>query len=112
MTMKRGVMQGTAFQKEVWRMIADIPRGRITTYASIAAAIGRPRALRAVGTAVGKNPYAPRVPCHRVVRADGSVGSYAYGVKRKKELLRSEGVLVDGDTVQFFNLLFLSAPRA
>lgn len=62
------------------------------TYAQVAAAIGNPRAVRAVGNALNKNPYAPEVPCHRVIRSDGTIGGFASGSSKKEELLRSEGV--------------------
>jgi len=97
----------TDFQQQVLTVVARIPRGRVTTYAAIARAIGRPRAVRAVGTAVGNNPDAPKVPCHRVVRSDGSVGDYAFGQKQKIYLLRSEGIeIVDGQVVHFSRIFF------
>lgn len=92
----------TEFQKKVWKAIARIPRGKVTTYAAIARSIGSPLAVRAVGTAVGKNPDAPHVPCHRVVRSDGSVGEYAYGQKKKIALLRKEGVEISAGKIQNF----------
>ncbi len=81
---------GTAFQQRVWRELQRIPRGETITYAELAARIGSPKAVRAVGTACGSNPVAVVVPCHRVVRADGSLGGYAWGLERKARLLRSE----------------------
>ena len=81
---------GTAFQQRVWRELQRIPRGETITYAELAARIGSPKAVRAVGTACGANPVAMVVPCHRVVRADGSLGGYAWGLERKARLLRVE----------------------
>ncbi len=92
----------TPFQKKVWSALRRIPRGRVTTYGDLARAIRSPRAVRAVGTAVGANPDAPQVPCHRVVRSDGSVGQYAHGVRRKIALLRREGVTVTGSRIADF----------
>jgi AraC family transcriptional regulator, regulatory protein of adaptative response / methylated-DNA-[protein]-cysteine methyltransferase len=83
-------LRGTAFQQRVWRELQRIPRGETITYAELAARIGSPKAVRAVGTACGANPVAVVVPCHRVVRADGSLGGYAWGLERKVRLLRDE----------------------
>lgn len=85
----------TAFQKQVWKALLSIPKGETRTYAWVARKIGSPRAVRAVGSAVGKNPFAPHVPCHRVVRKDGSLGNYSGpgGPRRKSQLLRQEGCL-------------------
>ncbi len=83
---------GTAFQRRVWRELCRIPPGRHSTYGEIARAVGRPGAGRAVGQAVGANPWPPLVPCHRVLAAGGRLGGYALGVGIKRELLRVEGV--------------------
>jgi len=83
----------TDFERAVYRATLAIPKGETRTYAQIAAAIGRPRAVRAVGNALNRNPFAPDVPCHRVVRSDGSVGGFASGTAKKKRLLRGEGAL-------------------
>ncbi|MCT2399441.1 bifunctional DNA-binding transcriptional regulator/O6-methylguanine-DNA methyltransferase Ada [Novosphingobium mangrovi (ex Huang et al. 2023)] len=83
-------VQGTAFQEAVWRELQRIPPGETRTYAQIAAAIGRPGAVRAAGSANGANNVAVLIPCHRVIRSDGSVGGYAYGEAIKRELLRRE----------------------
>ena len=78
---------GTKFQKLVWNEIAKIPKGKILTYEQLALKISRPRSIRAVANACGKNPYAPEIPCHRVVRKDGSLGGYSAkgGMNRKKK---------------------------
>jgi AraC family transcriptional regulator of adaptative response/methylated-DNA-[protein]-cysteine methyltransferase len=82
---------GTAFQEAVWRELRRIPPGETRSYAEIAAAIGSPRAVRAVGTANGDNHVCVLIPCHRVIRSDGSLGGYGGGIERKKKLLAAEG---------------------
>lgn len=83
-------VQGTAFQEAVWRELQRIPPGETRSYAQIAAAVGKPGAVRATGSANGANNVAVLIPCHRVIRADGSMGGYAYGLDIKRELLRRE----------------------
>ena len=82
---------GTAFQEAVWRELRKIPAGETRSYAQIAAAIGHPNAVRAVGSANGDNHVAVLIPCHRVIRSDGSLGGYAGGLDRKRQLLAAEG---------------------
>ncbi|MES1256698.1 MAG: methylated-DNA--[protein]-cysteine S-methyltransferase, partial [Acidobacteriota bacterium] len=82
----------TAFQQRVWQALRHIPVGATASYAEIAARIGTPRAVRAVANACGANPLAVVIPCHRVVRTDGSLSGYRWGVERKRELLAREGV--------------------
>ncbi len=88
--------RGTKFQKKVWNYLKTIRKGSVKTYKQIAIAINRPKSARAVANAVGKNPFAPKIPCHRVIRSDGSLGGYSGkgGVKTKKLLLKKEGVIV------------------
>ena len=81
---------GTAFQQAVWTALRAIPAGETRSYGEIAAAIGKPGAVRAAGTACGDNGLAVLIPCHRVLRGDGSLGGYAYGLERKKALLERE----------------------
>ena len=83
-------VKGTAFQEAVWRELQRIPAGETRTYAQIAAAVGRPNAVRAAGSANGANNVAVLIPCHRVIRTDGSLGGYAYGLAIKQELLSRE----------------------
>jgi AraC family transcriptional regulator of adaptative response/methylated-DNA-[protein]-cysteine methyltransferase len=83
-------LMGTAFQQRVWKALREIPSGATSTYSEIARRIGAPRAVRAVGTACGRNPVAVVVPCHRVVREDGALGGYRWGLERKKVLLERE----------------------
>ena len=86
--------KGTRFQIKVWNYLKKIPHGSVKTYSQVAKSIGKPLAVRAVANAIGKNPYAPRIPCHRVIRSDGSLGGYSGkgGVKTKKLLLKREGI--------------------
>ena len=84
-------VQGTAFQEAVWQALRAIPPGETRSYAQLAAAAGSPGAVRAAGTACGANHVPVVIPCHRALRSDGSMGGYAYGVDRKKALLRREG---------------------
>jgi AraC family transcriptional regulator of adaptative response/methylated-DNA-[protein]-cysteine methyltransferase len=83
-------LRGTNFQLKVWEALLQIPAGEVTTYASLAARIGKPAAARAVGTAIGHNPIAVLIPCHRVIRKIGEFGNYRYGALRKKALLARE----------------------
>lgn len=91
---------GTAFQTEVWEALRRIPRGQVRTYVGIAADVGRPRGMRAVGMANAKNPIAIVVPCHRVVEVGLRLGGYSAGIPRKVQLLELEGVKVVGDAVR------------
>ena len=84
---------GTAFQQAVWRELSRVPPGETPSYAALAARAGRPKAVRATGTACGQNQVAVLIPCHRAKRADGSLGGYAYGLERKIELLKREGAV-------------------
>ncbi len=83
-------LRGTNFQIKVWEALLNIPSGALTTYEHIAAQVGNPKAVRAVGTAVGHNPIAYLIPCHRVIRKSGDFGNYLYGSARKKVILARE----------------------
>ena len=83
-------VRGTVFQQRVWKELRAIPRGQTRTYKDIAAAIGAPAAVRAVGSACGANPVALVIPCHRALRSDGGLGGYAWGLERKARLLKLE----------------------
>ena len=89
-------MKGTDFQLKVWNYIKTIPKGKIKTYKQVAIGINRPKAARAVANACAKNPYAPKIPCHRVIRSDGGLGGYSGigGIKKKLRLLRDEKVSI------------------
>lgn len=81
---------GTDFQLSIWHALERIPTGKTATYAQIAETIGRPKAVRAVGTAIGANPIAYLIPCHRVIRSDGGLGGYRWGLECKKKMLEFE----------------------
>ncbi|MBA4715520.1 MAG: MGMT family protein [Chloroflexi bacterium] len=85
-------LKGTEFQKKVWKEILKIPKGQTRTYKDIALSIGSPKSYRAVANACGKNPLPVTIPCHRVVKSDGSIGGYSAkgGVEKKKILLSGE----------------------
>ena len=87
-------MNGTKFQLKVWKYLKTIPKGTVKTYKQVAIAIKRPKSARAVANACGKNPYPPKIPCHRVIRSDRGLGGYSGrgGIKTKLRLLRSEKV--------------------
>ena len=94
MKKKETDLKGTSFQLKVWGYLRKIPRGSVRTYSQVAKSMGTPLAVRAVANAIGKNPYAPKIPCHRVIRSDGSLGGYSGkgGIKTKKLLLKREGI--------------------
>ena len=87
-------LKGTKFQVKVWTFLKKIPKGTVKSYSQVAKAIGKPRAIRAVANAIGKNPYPLLIPCHRVIRSDGSLGGYSGkgGIKTKRFLLKKEGL--------------------
>ena len=86
-------LKGTKFQIQVWEEIKKIPKGSVKTYKEIACIIGKPNSSRAVANACGKNPLIVLIPCHRVIRSDGTLGGFSGvgGIKTKKKLLKSEG---------------------
>jgi methylated-DNA-[protein]-cysteine S-methyltransferase len=86
--------KGTKFQTKVWEFLKTIPNGTVTTYSKVAEAIGYPKAVRAVANAIGNNPNPIIIPCHRVVRSDGTIGGYSGigGINKKKSLLRKENI--------------------
>ncbi len=89
-------LKGTEFQKKVWAELLKIPKGQTITYKELAKKIGKIKAVRAVANAVGANPLLIKIPCHRVVRSDGTLGGYSGkgGIKNKRELLLKEGVKI------------------
>lgn len=86
-------VRGTAFQQKVWEQLLKIPFGKTSTYQEIASSMGTPNAARAVANAIGKNHIAMFIPCHRVIRTDGSLAGFRWGIERKKALLDSEGLI-------------------
>ena len=89
-------MKGSKFQLKVWNYLKKIPKGHVKTYKEVAIAIKSPKSARAVANACGKNPYPPIIPCHRVIRSDGSLGGYSGkgGIPKKRQLLKSEKVFI------------------
>tara|TARA_B100000029_G_C17263842_1_gene847295 strand:+ start:97 stop:372 length:276 start_codon:yes stop_codon:yes gene_type:complete len=87
-------LKGTVFQIKVWKYLKKIKKGKTKSYLDVAKGINKPKAVRAVANAISKNPYAPKIPCHRVIRSDGSIGGYSGpgGIKTKLKLLKSEGI--------------------
>ena len=95
------------FANSIWQALKKVPRGQVVSYGDLAKAVGKPKAARAVGNALHINPYAPQVPCHRVVKNDGSLGGFAHGLDKKIALLRREGVKVkDGKIVNFSEIKY------
>lgn len=97
--------RGTPFQKSVWAALASIPYGKVVTYGQLAAAVGNAKALRAAASAVGRNPLAILLPCHRVVAVDG-LGGFAWGLTAKRTLLELEGVEIPKKSAFSENFLF------
>ena len=87
------ILKGTKFQVKVWKYLKTIPKGKVKTYKEVAIGVNSPKSARAVANACAKNPYAPKVPCHRVIRSDGTLGGFSApgGAKAKKKLLKKEG---------------------
>ncbi len=93
------------FDEKVWQLLKQIPRGNVTTYKEISRKLNT-KAYRAVGQACGRNPYAPKVPCHRVIASDGSIGGYSGGIKMKIKLLEKEGIRVKNGRIVDFDRVF------
>lgn len=89
------IPDGTPFQKKVWLALTNIPKGTTVTYKELAKRVGKPRAIRAVANAVGANKLLVKIPCHRVIRSDGSLGGYSGpgGIKTKRALLKKENAI-------------------
>lgn len=96
-----------SFEDKVLNITKKIPQGRIITYKFIARALGKPKAFRAVGRALNKNKKLIKIPCHRVVKSNGTLGGYAEGKKRKKNLLKKEGILIkENKIIGFEKIIF------
>lgn len=93
------LMPGMNFNEKVWALTSRIPPGKVTTYAAIARKL-KTKAYRAVGNAMNRNPFAPLVPCHRVVGSDGRLTGYAGGLDKKAKMLRDEGIPIKGERVE------------
>ncbi|MEO0089108.1 MAG: MGMT family protein [candidate division WOR-3 bacterium] len=89
----------TKFAQKVLAIVKKIPKGKVMSYKEIAIKLGNKNLARAIGQVLKRNPYPIVIPCHRVIRSDGKIGGYSLGIKKKKELLRKEGVLIVGDKV-------------
>jgi methylated-DNA-[protein]-cysteine S-methyltransferase len=94
--------QNTIKDSDVYELLLEIPAGKVSTYGDLAKALGKPLASREIGRILGRNPNPIKVPCHRVVMSDGTVGGYFYGSDRKKELLEKEGISFSHETVNNF----------
>jgi methylated-DNA-[protein]-cysteine S-methyltransferase len=104
--MTKKPIRTTEFHERIYAKLRMVPKGKVTTYKELARAV-HSKAYRAVGTAMNKNPYAPKVPCHRVVNSDGRVGGFASGTKKKIAMLRKEGVKIkDSRILDFDSVLF------
>ena len=99
----------TKFQSECYEALKKVPKGKVITYAGLARMVGRPKAHRAVGSAMNKNPYAPQVPCHRVVKSNGDLGGFATDIKVKIKRLQKEGVVVSDNKIVDFQSTLLEA---
>jgi len=100
-------MKSGSFAERVYRAARKIPKGKVTTYKEIALKLNT-KAYRAVGTALNRNPYAPAVPCHRVVTSNGNIGGFARGSRAKAEMLRKEGIEVKKGKIVNFEKIFFS----
>ena len=97
----------TSFQSQCYKALKQIPSGKVISYSGLAEMVGRPKAHRAVGNAMNNNPFAPEVPCHRVVKSNGDLGGFSSGSRRKIKRLQEEGVkVVDNKIVDFESILF------
>ena len=95
------------FERAVYEALLAVPGGKVISYGDLAKKAGFPKAARAVGSALNKNPFAPRVPCHRVVKSSGEVGGFAHGTERKIAILQKEGVKIEkGRIVEFVKKRF------
>ena len=86
------------FNEKAWKIVSKVPRGKVTTYKAVAEKLGS-KAYRAVGNAMNKNPYAPKVPCHGVVKSNGEVGGFASGTKKKIQMLKKEGIEIKNNKI-------------
>ena len=97
----------TSFQSQCYEALKKVPPGKVITYGGLAEMIGRPKAHRAVGSAMNKNPFAPKVPCHRVVKSNGDLGGFSIDTKVKIKRLQEEGVMVSNNKIVYFqSILF------
>jgi len=88
----------TFFQERVYEILKKVPKGKVTTYREIGKLLGK-KSYRAVGNALNKNPYSPKVPCHRVIKSNGEVGGFESGTKNKIKLLKKEGIKIENEKI-------------
>jgi methylated-DNA-[protein]-cysteine S-methyltransferase len=100
----------TPFAEKCYKLLIQIPNGKVTTYQELAHALGT-KAYRAVGQAMNKNPNAPKVPCHRVVSSNGTLNGYAFGVNKKSQLLKSEGLVIKNGKIMNFEQVLFRYPK-
>ncbi len=93
------------FNEKAWKLVARVSKGKVTTYKAVAEKLGC-KAYRAVGNAMNKNPYAPKVPCHRVVKSNGEVGGFASGTKKKIQMLKKEGIKIKNNKINLKKFTF------
>lgn len=93
------------FNEKAWKIVSKVPKGKVTTYKAVAEKLGC-KAYRAVGNAMNKNPYAPKVPCHRVVKSNGEVGGFASGTRKKIQMLKKEGIEIKNNKINLKKYLF------
>ena len=93
------------FNEKAWKVVARVPKGRVTTYKAVAEKLGT-KAYRAVGSAMNKNPYSPKVPCHRVVKSNGEVGGFALGKRKKIQMLKKEGIEIKNNKINLKKFTF------
>lgn len=103
---QKGFKPLTSFQARVYKVCSRIPTGKISTYQQIVKALKNPEATRAVGNALNKNPFAPQVPCHRVIKSNGEVGGFASGTKKKIALLKKEGIIIKKGKIDLNKYLY------
>jgi methylated-DNA-[protein]-cysteine S-methyltransferase len=94
----KGTQKGSSFNERCYFLLNKVPKGKVTTYKALANALGT-SAYRAVGNAMNKNPYAPKIPCHRVINANGELGGFAHGLEKKKSILKAEGVQIKDEKI-------------
>ena len=94
-----------SFNSRCYELLRKVPRGKVTTYKALAKALNT-KAYRAVGNAMNKNPYAPQVPCHRVINADGKLGGFASGINNKMSMLKAEGIEIKNNQIDLNKYLF------
>ena|SRR3989338_1784817 len=95
-----------SFNERVWSACKKIPKGKVSTYSQIAKAIGNSKSSRAVGNALNKNPFAPKVPCHRVIKSNGEIGGFASGSSKKISLLKKDGIQIKKEKIDLEKYLY------